>query len=153
MSSSELDEAPRKRRKEISEVWEDFEEIHTSNKVSHHRISCHKGEDMIVCKCKHCDYIHPYPKLIHVEYAKKHSTLCSGRANKTSLSQSKISDSTMKKLLPSQQDSFNEILAQWFYETGTPFFRVENKKLLEAIYFGSLIFGIGKKLLHVFFHS
>ncbi len=79
--------------------------------------------------CKHCPYVHNYPRNTHVDYMQKHVIVCPGLVNK--LTQKTIQ--TIPGLNRTESEKFQQLLSEWFLETGTPFQRIEHPKLLEAL--------------------
>jgi len=107
------EELQRKKGKLSNPLWNHFQE---------------RGEERKMF-CKYCPYVHNYTRNIHVDYIQKHVTVCPGLVNK--LTQKTIQ--TIPGLNRTESEKFQQLLSEWFLETGTPFQRIEHPKLLEAL--------------------
>lgn len=123
------------KRKISATVWDNFYACEVdyeveNNVLTNRRLS--KKKD--VCVCLHCSYIHPYSWKKHVDYAKKHLTDVHMKEDKSYLRQTTLNEPRGIKALTSQEQfRFQELISDWFYETGTSFMRIEHPKFRQAM--------------------
>lgn len=125
---------PYKKQRSHSPVWDCFTELTTTKMVYDHRVTNRVTDvEKTVCKCNYCDYIHPHPMFKHLELSTAHYNSCTSRMTNKKSRQPSAQDSFPSAMTAAEQQDAQQTLADWFYETGTPFFRVEHPKLKKLL--------------------